>query len=151
VRVRAVWSPTFVTKAGGIAGPVGVSGPASDSIGVPGGRIRGHGHPFMPGCGVDVLILPCTDLGGRRVAFEVFEVPVEFAARPASFAYQRHRGVVCLQGPVPGPGPGAAAAALRSGCQGATAPCRHRLALTPVTEVVTGDAAAIAAAREGIW
>jgi hypothetical protein len=27
-------------------------------------------------CGGEVLILPCADLGGRRVAFEMFEVPV---------------------------------------------------------------------------
>ena len=50
-------------------------------------------------CGADVLILPCADLGGRRVAFEVFEVPV--ASLPdvrQAGAYLRHRGVVCLAG-----------------------------------------------------
>jgi hypothetical protein len=50
-------------------------------------------------CGADVLILPCADLGGRRVAFEVFKVPV--ASLPGlrqAWAYLRHRGVVRLAG-----------------------------------------------------
>jgi hypothetical protein len=50
-------------------------------------------------CGAEVLILPCADLGGRRVAFEVFEVPV--ASLPSlqnAWAYLRNRGVVCLAG-----------------------------------------------------
>jgi len=50
-------------------------------------------------CGGEVLILPCADLGGRRVAFEVFEAPV--ASLPSlqnAWAYLRYRGVVCLAG-----------------------------------------------------
>ena len=50
-------------------------------------------------CGGEVLILPCADLGGRRVAFEVFEAPV--ASLPDmqnAWAYLRYRGVVCLAG-----------------------------------------------------
>ena len=50
-------------------------------------------------CGADVVILPCADLGGRRVAFEVFEVPVEsLPDLRHAWAYLRHRGVVCLDG-----------------------------------------------------
>ena len=46
-----------------------------------------------------MLILPCADLGGRRVAFEVFEVPVEsLTSRQNAWAYLRNRGVVCLAG-----------------------------------------------------
>ena len=50
-------------------------------------------------CGADVVILPCADLDGRRVAFEVFEVPVESLPHMRyAWAYLRHRGVVCLEG-----------------------------------------------------
>ena len=46
-----------------------------------------------------MLILPCADLGGRRVAFEVFEVPVEsLPDLRHGWAYLRHRGVVRLEG-----------------------------------------------------
>ncbi len=50
-------------------------------------------------CGGGAPILPCADLGGRRVAFEVFEAPV--ASLPdlrQARAYLRHRGTVSLAG-----------------------------------------------------
>ena len=103
-------------------------------------------------CGGDVLILPCADLGGRRVAFEVFEVPV--ASLPDlrhAWAYLRHRGVVCLARAVPGPGPGVAAAPLRSERLGAARPGRRRLVLTPATGGRCTRDAAVATGREGIW
>ena len=50
-------------------------------------------------CGADVLILPCVDLGGRRVAFDVFEVPEpSLPDLRDAWSYLRHRGVVCLAG-----------------------------------------------------
>ena len=50
-------------------------------------------------CGADLVILRCADLGGRRVAFEVFEVPVESLPHLRhAWAYLRHLGVVCLAG-----------------------------------------------------
>ena len=104
---------------------------ASGPIGMPGGRIRVMDKRSCRECGGEVLILPCADLGGRRVAFEVFEVPV--ASLPdlrRAWAYLRHRGGGLPCRAVPGPGPGVAAAPLRSERVGAIGPGRRRLALT---------------------
>jgi len=101
-------------------------------------------------CGGEVLILPCADLGSRRVAFEVFEAPV--ASLPdvrQAWAYLRHRGVVRLAGAVPGPGPGVAAAPLRSERLGPAGSGRRWLVLTGPTGRHASSDQGGTAAREG--
>ena len=108
-------------------------------------------------CGGDVLILPCADLGGRRVAFEVFEAPV--ASLPdlrQAWAYLRHRGVVRLAGRPRVPDRALlrhCCDPLRSGRLGAVGPGRRRLVLTRPGQprVSAAEAAAIVTGGEGIW
>jgi hypothetical protein len=99
-------------------------------------------------CGADVLILPCADLGGRRVAFEVFKVPV--ASLPGlrqAWAYLRHRGVVRLAGRARVPD----RALLRPERLGTTRSRRRRLVLTGPPEGMPVRVMGGTAAREGTW